>query len=453
MRILFCLLLFLPSLVCASNEQARKDLNSFLRKYNSGSSTNAPKVYKGQMGGYVSAGSLATRNRVFNRKPLTLTPPSYSAGCGGIDLHMGSFSHISKEELVDSLKDIASNAASYAFLLTMKSVSPQAEDCMRWLQEQANQVNALNINSCELAEQAVASVWPKTVGASQHICRTMSDKTGVFSDVASARHKCASGEHPKIGVENKGDALIGPYNIAWNVIKKDPFLSTQPQFAELFMSITGTVVIDDSGTPNHYPSKVNDADFMKNLFEGGSLECYQCTVSSGNNMDNIFKNSKGCIGIFEGKKDFSGAKSFHAEVKEKLENIQNSLTENTELADADKEILLKTRLPVGRIICALTAYHRGRSPVELSTLSEIVTIDIVCQYLKDVIWNARSTATQVRNVQFFSSQIDKFIENLKDVEAVVTEYQTNSKNIFEEQFQYMKMLEIIENNLKKNISL
>ncbi len=453
MKILICFLFFLPSIVCGSNEQAKKDLNTFLKQYNTGSSANAPKVYKGQMGGYVSAGSLATRNRVFNRKPLTLTPPSYSAGCGGIDLHMGSFSHISKEELVDSLKDIASNAASYAFLLTMKSVSPQAEDCMRWLQEQANQVNALNINSCELAEQAVASVWPSTVGASQHICRSMTDKNGLFRDIASARHNCANDEQIDLNKEDSGDALIGPYNLAWDVIQKDPFLSTQPQFAELFMSITGTVVIDDSGTPNHYPSKVNDADFMKNLFEGGSLECYQCTVSSGNNIDNIFKNSKGCIGIYEGKKDFSGAKSFHEEVKEKLENIQNSLTENTELADADKEILLKTRLPVGRIICALTAYHRGRSPVELSTLSEIVTMDIVCQYLKDVIRNARLTATQVRDVQFYGSEIDKFLENLKDVEAIVSEYQTNSKNIFEEQFQYMKMLEIIENNLKKNISI
>ena len=414
-KILF-LFILLPTLVFCDNSQARKSLNEFLRRYNTGASIESPKVYKGQMGGYATAGSLTTRNGVFNRKPLTITPPSYSAGCAGIDAHMGSFSHISKEEMVEAMKDIASNAAAYAFLLTMKSVSPQAEDCIRWLQEQANQINALNINSCEIAEQAVSAYWPQKSAASQHICQSMGRQNGFFADQAKARHKCSSDEKPDINKEETGDALIGPYNLAWDVIQKDPFLSTQPQFAELFMSITGTVVIDEDGIPYHYPSKVNDSTFMKNLFEGGDVDCYQCSALNshgGSVFDNMFKNAQGCLQVVEGKKNFSEKDSFHAEVQQKLENIQISLSDNTELANDDKEILIKTRLPVGRIICALTAYHRGRSPIELATLSEVVTMDIICQYLKDVIRNARSTAIQLRDVQFIGRELDNFIENIK----------------------------------------
>lgn len=449
------LLLVIPSFLFADKEQLKRDLKKFLDKYNSGSSVESPKLYKGQMAGYATAGSVSTRNRVFNRKPLTFTPPSYSAGCAGIDAHMGSFSYISREELVDAMKDIASNAASYAFLLTMKSVSPQSEDVMRWLQEQSNQMNAMNINSCELAEQAVSSVWPKMEGSRQHICRSMKSQSGGLASYARSRSECAYDEEMSVD-GNSGDAMVDSYNLAWNVIKKDPFLATQPQFAELFMSITGTVIIDEKGVPTHYPSKVNDQNFMKSLFKGGTLECYLCSNEkrdSSFDLKQIFNQSNQCLEIREGEKDFSVTGSFYHEIKGRLENIQISLTNNTELEAADKEILMKTRLPIGRIICALTAYHRGRSPIEIATLAEIVTIDVVCQYLKDVVRNAKATAQQLKDVQMNDYVIVRFIDNLQDVEKVILEYESNSKRIFEERFQFMKMLQIIEDNLKKNIAL
>ncbi len=455
-----CLYLFIFLIISlpvfSSPQQVRKDLDKFLSEYNSGSSLESPKIYKGQMAGYGTAGSLTTRNRVFNRKPLTVTPPSYSAGCAGIDAHLGSFSYISKEELIDAMKNTASNAATYAFLLTVKSVSPQAEDTMCWLQEMSNQINSMNINSCELAEQAVGASWPNAVGARQHICRSMSRQNGLLSDMAIARHKCAE-DNTRLGKDPElGDSFAGSYNLAWDIISKDPFLTTQPQFAELFMSITGTIVIGDDGVPKHYPSMVNDSSFMKSLFEGGELECYLCSALGTKDqslLDNLFKNSKGCLDIVMGKKKFSGTNSFHAETKKKLENIQISLSENTELHESDKEILMKTRLPVGRIICALTAYHRGRCPVEIATISEVVTMDIICQYLKDVVRSARATALQLKDIQFDGKPIENFIDNLRDVERVILEYETNSRNVFEEQFQFMKMLEMIENNLQKNIAL
>lgn len=447
-------LVLLSNYLQADNSYAKKSLNEFLRKYNTRSSTESAKVYKGQMGGYATAGSVTTRNQVFNRKPLIVSPPSYSAGCAGIDLHMGSFSHISKEEMVDALKDIASNAASYAFLLTMKSVSPQAEDCMRWLQEQSNAINSLNINSCQLAEQAVSAYWPENTAAKQHICQSMGNQSGYFADIANGRQKCANNEDPPRNKDQTGDAFVGSYNVAWEVIQKDPFLSTQPQFAELFMSITGTLVIDDEGIPKHYSSKVNDASFMKNLFEGGSLECYKCKAIGGiADPANFFKKSDGCIVIEEGSESFSDKNSFYSEIRGQLERIQECLLENEELLDSEREILFKTSLPIGRILCALTAYHRGRCPVELGNLAEVVTMDILCQYIKDVIRNARFTANSIRIAQFHGQELDNFISELRDVETIVNEYEAKSKRIFDDHFQYSQMLELVEANLRREIGI
>ncbi len=57
-----------------------------------------------------------------------LVPPSFSAGCGGIDLFGGSFSFINMNQFVDLMRAVASNAAGYAFQLAINAMCP---DCGR----------------------------------------------------------------------------------------------------------------------------------------------------------------------------------------------------------------------------------------------------------------------------------------------------------------------------------
>lgn len=451
MRSLLLLFSVLPALLFSSKGDVIKGMGEFLNEYNTGASVESAGVYEGQMAGYATAGGLTTRSGVFNRKPITITPPSYSAGCSGIDLHLGSFSYIAKDELISALKNTASSSLSYAFLLGLKSLSPQAEDAMRWLQEQASFFNSMNINSCEIAEQAVSAIYPATQGARQHICRSMATQEGALRDIAMARKNC-SASNVDIRKEQKGDAFIGSYNVAWDVIKKDPFLSSHPEFAEFFLSITGTIVIDEDRMPKHYPSMVHDATFMKNLFEGGDVKCYLCTVSKPD-IGNIFKSSEGCLSITEGTRNFSGENSFHQIVNESLKQMQTSVAQNKPLDAQYRAILGKTSLPIAGIINAMTSFNRGRSPVELTTFSHVITMDIVCQYLKDVIRNMRSTSLQMRNVQMDSSQIDNFLTSLQDVEKIVLEYEVKGKNVFDEYLRNMQLLEMIENNLRKNIAL
>jgi conjugative transfer pilus assembly protein TraH len=86
MRILLLMFSMIPSILFASKGEVIKGMGEFLNQYNTGSSIENVGVYEGQMAGYVTGGGLTTRSGVFNRKPLTITPPSYSAGCAGIDL-------------------------------------------------------------------------------------------------------------------------------------------------------------------------------------------------------------------------------------------------------------------------------------------------------------------------------------------------------------------------------
>lgn len=65
-----------------------------------------PTAHLGQRRGVVTGGSLSARNRIASESLWHFVPPSYSAGCGGIDLFAGSFSFISAEQFQNLLRSM-----------------------------------------------------------------------------------------------------------------------------------------------------------------------------------------------------------------------------------------------------------------------------------------------------------------------------------------------------------
>ena len=70
----------------------------------------APTAHLGQRRGVLTGGSVNARNRIMNESLWHFVPPSFDAGCGGIDLFAGSFSFISAEQFQNLLRAIAANA-------------------------------------------------------------------------------------------------------------------------------------------------------------------------------------------------------------------------------------------------------------------------------------------------------------------------------------------------------
>ena len=106
-----------------------------------------PTAYNGQSAGYYTLGNLAVRTPQETSQIASIQMPSIRAGCGGIDVFSGGFSFINSEQLVATMKAVASNAVSYAFMLALKSLSPIIADQIESLQKLANDVNQRNMNS------------------------------------------------------------------------------------------------------------------------------------------------------------------------------------------------------------------------------------------------------------------------------------------------------------------
>src|SRR5574337_1610945 len=92
----------------------------------SGAPPAAATAHLGQRRGVITGGSMVARNRVMSANMVSFVPPSFSAGCGGIDLFSGSFSFINMNQFVDLMRAVAANAAGYAFQMAQGLVNDAA---------------------------------------------------------------------------------------------------------------------------------------------------------------------------------------------------------------------------------------------------------------------------------------------------------------------------------------
>ena len=119
------------------------------------SNFTAPGVWNSQRRGVISGGGFVARNRIANINLMSIVPPSFEAGCGGINVYGGSFSFINKEQFVGLMRNIASNAMGYAFQLALNSM---CESCMQTIETLARKVQQMNQNmgnSCQMAQGIV----------------------------------------------------------------------------------------------------------------------------------------------------------------------------------------------------------------------------------------------------------------------------------------------------------
>ena len=84
----------------------------------------APGAFRGQTFNTYTGGNLMMRspNKVYQLAAIQF--PGAKAGCGGIDVFGGSFSHISAQEFKNMLRNITAALPGIAFQLALEAVSP-----------------------------------------------------------------------------------------------------------------------------------------------------------------------------------------------------------------------------------------------------------------------------------------------------------------------------------------
>lgn len=236
-----------------TTESTAMSMQQLFDSVNAQGNVSNPAVLQGQTMNLYTGGSLFMRMPRRTYSMATVTPPSWNAGCGGIDLFAGGFSFINKAEFVAMLRNIGSNALGYGFKLAIQNLCPTCDNVMQALQATAQQVNRLNIDSCEAAKGVVnASVPDSWTKGKQDAAKNFGVNSNIFGDISDAWTNVMNSESSANDTINRVAAVdpsakdaMPAGNVTWKALKK--LNGIDDEYRMIIMSMVGTVIFPTSG--------------------------------------------------------------------------------------------------------------------------------------------------------------------------------------------------------------
>lgn len=262
----------------------------------SGSTTNMTPggVYQGQSSTVIAGGGLTTRvpNRTFN--PITFSPPSFSSGCGGIDLYLGAFGFPSSAEMTAFMRNVGQAAGGIAFSIALKALSPELDSTINDFSQRIQKMVAEFKNACKAASTLVEGVTGKSIAelkkdACEYGRSVRNDDTQCetnSADVTKTKQDAVQNANA-----NPAAMLNPERNVVWRALNSVDYGDTLTQAEkEFIMSITGTVIFVIDNPNDNAPPRVIRKDPMKanvddmiNAIKGQrgvtnvSMEIYKCS--------------------------------------------------------------------------------------------------------------------------------------------------------------------------------
>ena len=436
----FCLCQF----TCAINGEASTvshDIERFLGGLQEAHNVTRPHVVHDQAGGFYTGGSLYARNSVRETPLVNMTMPAVSAGCGGIDLFTGGFGFVNAHELKDSLKNIANNSVTYAFMLGIDAITPMIGNQMHALQQWANDMNRMNIQSCETAASLVGGVWPKTDLAKRQVCQTLGTATNRFSDYTKARMGCANPkEYERTMTALKKDntyrdIIVDNQNLAWQVLQKTALVNQSPTLAEWLQSLSGTVIVLDVNGQRQdivLPSLLENTSVIASLLYGGEFFFYQCDER------------KDCLHPKKAKMTIGVHESVFALVKKELESLYQHIVDDIALTESQRQLIETTRLPLLKLLTVEAAYTHRYSLTVIEPLAEIVALELLKNYLDESVqW-----MSQVSLQLFLSeNEHERFFNGIERAKSALNHVETNTNQAIWQRERLIQRSRVMEEQL------
>ena len=375
----------------------KEDMSHYFDKLGFSSNITSAQSYQTQQAGYYTGGSLFLRSSVRNTQLGYIELPNVRPGRCDIDLFTGGFSFINSDALIAAGKNILNNAVAYSFNLALESAAPQIANVMQKLQQEANRINNMNINSCETGIALVGAMWPKTEAAQKNVCTALGHGSGIgfFDDAAASKQGCNDlKEQEKVFNIVKDDPkykdmLLDEGNLAWKAIRRISFLQNDDQLAELFMSLSGSILIQKPGSknPRYLPSLITNKGLISALLNGGEAKIYKCDEMEY------------CLNPEEGKQSIRipKEKAFVHRVFILLKSIQEKDREDKPLNNDEKALLEMTPLPIYKMIAVQSAFFKHDSfkqdnqssteplLVDIRSKAELIATEILHQYLHEIL--------------------------------------------------------------------
>lgn len=385
----------------ASLADVNSDLNKFFGKLGFEGNATKAAVWQGQAAGYATGGSLFMRNQVNQLQVMSFTPPSITAGCGGIDAYLGSFSFVNSEQIERFVKQLMGNAAGYFFDLALQTAVPGMKQAKDFMQKLATDMNSMNMSSCQAAQGIIGGLWPTGQVQSEKICQDIAGETNMFADWAASRQGCTVGGKMNSVMDkapaNMKDQVMRNKNLMWDVLKGNSMFNGNTELMELAMNITGTIIFGNvDGEVQFVAPQANHQDLIRALMNGGTAQIFGC-VSTGD-----------CLKTNTKRITISSDKALNAQVTNMMSSISNKLRSDDPLTEKEKGFVSSTSVPILRYLVDPQMLNiSGFMP----SLSDYIAYDILMQYLRELLTQAR---VQVGSKNYPEKPVEMLNKNLAE---------------------------------------
>lgn len=452
----FVKLIFIISLIASlsapANAGVSQDMEGFWDSLGGTSNVTDPRFVKGQRAGHLSLGSIQMRSNIQNSQLASMRLPSLRAGCGGIDFYAGGFSFISSDELISLMKSIGSNAPGALAQLALDNISPKIGAIVKYFQNLAREINSLNINSCAAANALIKNPGGVLNSAKTQGCRLSGLVSNKYQDAAAANSACTSGGGATKTTNDASESVkeqfkLTDINIAWKALKDagliDMASTDSIELAEMFMALSGTIIITGGGDDNsetainNYSPEIMQGKTISALLSGGSIRTMKCD------------DPEKCLAVSQEDITLEAEKSYFGKVSAIIEEIAVSISDDSDssLSVNAQKLLSFSSLPIYQIINVHAAYYRDT--VELGSIAEFLAMDILYGYLGKINKEV-SKAAERYNKEPHNQVFKSFFENQKEINQ---ELRSKKKSLGDQFMNYMNVIErtsAVEDSLKKD---
>lgn len=407
------------------------------------SSTTKANYVASQKAHHVVLGSTSKRWPSQKIAMAGIQLPSIKSDCSGIDIFQGAMSFINAEELIAMLKNIGSAAKGFAFYLALETVSPQIASGIKHLSKAIQDMNALNIGSCEGAAALIGAVVPRHSKLHENTCKIMGGNSGKLTDFVAGRKGCNEGSSDRAGISNSTtnalkDVLQEACNVAWYVIKQNTAWNQQLQ--ETLMSVTGTVITEPGRPFRILPPLALKGEFFDAFATGGTAEVYTCSGDTHK-----------CLTVGTARRNFTMDTTHAAKVKELIASIENKIYTNTALDAEETSLVEQSRIPILKIINVMSTYHKGKAPISIQMYEDIIAHDLLTQHIKHMVSIIRQMASSVRSAQINEEPLKQYIEQLKVVEKKLQERDAEIHRKSDQILQLIQKIQLLEQSIYANM--
>ncbi|NQY43508.1 MAG: conjugal transfer protein TraH [Legionellales bacterium] len=370
----------------------------------------------------MALGNLQVRTPSHVIRPVNIRWPSVSGGLCNISITGGGISYLTRAELRDALKNMASGALTYSFLLALQVMVPAVEGMMTKMNYLRQFANKWALDSCQAGENLTKAAAFRNNAVRERVCGSILT-TGV--DLVGRYQDCQKEAtlRARQNTAEKDDSLQGVikgsnYNVAWIAIKEHSYLKNEDtELKQFYMSLTGTIVVKDGARSNDKPivdvrASLLQPNLLETLLRGGTSEIYSCG-----------KDTTKCLTLTQAEMTIAKNDSMIGKARGLLTKFVKNIKKDIPLESEEQTKLIafvnSTRLPILRMLYINLINTKGAMAIHIHKYTEVVAYDILYDYLMGILNDLLDGAEKAHKAQLDQHIYAEFIKRLDKVKSEV----------------------------------